>query len=70
MKIDVVASGKWIRTATRVGNDADVAVAGVFIPATMSRLIDESIIAHKNFQQLDSQRPDAEGLADARSSSP
>ena len=34
-----------------------VAVAGVFIPATMSRLIDESIVAHKNFQQLNAQRP-------------
>jgi len=32
-------------------------VAGVFIPAAMSRLIDESIVAHKNFQQLDAQRP-------------
>jgi two-component system nitrogen regulation sensor histidine kinase NtrY len=56
-KIDVVATGKWIRSATRVGNSSYVAVAGVFIPATMSRLIDESIVMHKNFEQLNAQRP-------------
>jgi two-component system nitrogen regulation sensor histidine kinase NtrY len=55
-KIDVVASGKWIRTAVRVGNGPAVAVAGVFIPNSWNRLIDESIIEHKNFQQLDAQR--------------
>jgi two-component system nitrogen regulation sensor histidine kinase NtrY len=56
-KIDVVATGKWIRSATRVGNTPYVAVAGIFIPATMSRLIDESIVMHKNFEQLNAQRP-------------
>ncbi|MGZ4807753.1 MAG: ATP-binding protein [Thermoanaerobaculia bacterium] len=56
VKIDVAPSGKWIRSAVRVGSDG-AAVAGVFIPNTMSRMIDESIIAHKNFQQLDTQRP-------------
>jgi two-component system nitrogen regulation sensor histidine kinase NtrY len=56
-KIDVVATGKWIRSATRVGATPYVAVAGVFIPATMSRLIDESIVMHKNFEQLNAQRP-------------
>jgi two-component system nitrogen regulation sensor histidine kinase NtrY len=56
-KIDVVATGKWIRSATRVGSTSYVAVAGVFIPATMSRLIDESIVMHKNFEQLNAQRP-------------
>jgi two-component system nitrogen regulation sensor histidine kinase NtrY len=56
-KIDVGASGTWIRVADRVGRTPYAAVAGVFIPATMSRLIDESIIAHKNFEQLDAQRP-------------
>jgi two-component system nitrogen regulation sensor histidine kinase NtrY len=56
-KIDVVASGKWIRAATKIGARPYVAVAGVFIPSTMSRLIDESIIAHKNFEQLNAQRP-------------
>ena len=56
-KIDVVATGKWIRSATRVGATPYVAVAGVFIPAAMSRLIDESIVMHKNFEQLNAQRP-------------
>lgn len=55
-KIDVSSSGKWIRSATRIGNTSYAAVAGVFIPLTMSRLIDESIIADKNFQQLNAQR--------------
>jgi len=54
VKIDVVLSGKWIRTGAPFG-DA-VAVAGVFVPATMAKMIDESIIAHQNFQQLSSQR--------------
>jgi len=57
IKIDPGASGKWIRSATRIGATPYAAIAGVFIPATMSRLIDESIILHKNFQQLDAQRP-------------
>ncbi len=56
-KIDVGASGKWIRAATRVGTTPYVAVAGVFIPSSMSRLIDESIVQHKNFEQLNAQRP-------------
>jgi len=57
VKIDLGASGKWIRSATRIGTTPYAAIAGVFIPATMSRLIDESIILHKNFQQLDANRP-------------
>ena len=56
-KIDVGASGKWIRVATRIGKTPYVAIAGVFIPLSMSRLIDESIIAHRNFEQLNAQRP-------------
>jgi two-component system nitrogen regulation sensor histidine kinase NtrY len=57
VKIDVAASGKWIRTAVPLpGAPGDVAVAGVFIPIATSRMIDESIIAHRNFQQLRSQR--------------
>jgi two-component system nitrogen regulation sensor histidine kinase NtrY len=55
VKIDVVASGKWIRTAIPI-TTSDVAVAGVFIPIETSRMIDQSIIAHRNFQQLQSQR--------------
>jgi two-component system nitrogen regulation sensor histidine kinase NtrY len=54
VKIDLVLSGKWIRTGMPFGDE--VAVAGVFIPAAMSRMIDESIIAHQNFQQLSSRR--------------
>ncbi len=57
VKIDPCPSGKWIRSAIRIDSTPYAAVAGVFIPATMSRLIDESIILHKNFQQLDAQRP-------------
>ncbi len=57
VKIDVGASGKWIRVGTRIGTTPYYAVTGVFVPAAMSRMIDESIIAHKNFQQLDAQRP-------------
>jgi two-component system nitrogen regulation sensor histidine kinase NtrY len=56
-KIDVSASGKWIRVATPVGATPYVAIAGVFIPVAMSRLIDESIIAHKTFEQLNAERP-------------
>ncbi len=56
-KIDVGASGTWIRVADRIGNTPYAAMAGVFVPASMSRLIEESIIAHKNFEQLDAQRP-------------
>ncbi|HUR80310.1 MAG TPA: ATP-binding protein [Thermoanaerobaculia bacterium] len=55
VKIDVVTSGKWIRTAVPMGGD-DVALAGVFLPATTSRMIDQSIIAYRDFNQLYSQR--------------
>jgi two-component system nitrogen regulation sensor histidine kinase NtrY len=56
VKIEVAPSGKWIRTAVALAGGHDVALAGVFIPVAMSRMIDESIIAHRNFQQLRSQR--------------
>ena len=56
MKIDVVPSGKWIRAAVAIPGQTTVAVAGVFLPPRMSRMIDQSIIAHKNFQLLSSQR--------------
>ncbi|HEX2061410.1 MAG TPA: HAMP domain-containing protein, partial [Thermoanaerobaculia bacterium] len=55
VKIDVVASGKWIRTAVPLPGTRDIALAGVFIPVAMSRMIDESIIAHTNFEQLRTQ---------------
>ena len=56
VKFDVVPSGKWIRTAVRMGNGPDVAIAGVFVPGSISRKLDEAIIAYANFQQLSSQR--------------
>jgi two-component system nitrogen regulation sensor histidine kinase NtrY len=56
-KIDVGANGKWIRVATRIGATPYVAIAGVFIPAAMSHLIDDSIIAHKKYDQLNAERP-------------
>jgi two-component system, NtrC family, nitrogen regulation sensor histidine kinase NtrY len=57
LKIDLVPSGKWMRIAVRDDSDPDQAVlAGVFFPESISRLIDENIIAHSNFRQLDSQR--------------
>ena len=55
VKIDVVASGKWIRTAVPMTGD-DIALAGVFIPGATSQMIDQSIIANRDFQQLYSQR--------------
>lgn len=55
VKIDVVASGKWIRTAVPI-DGGDVAVAGVFIPIATSQMIDRSILAYREFQQLHSQR--------------
>ncbi len=56
-KIDVGSSGKWIRVAQRVGNGPYIAVSGVFIPQATNRMIDEAIVAHKKFQQLDAERP-------------
>ncbi len=55
-KIDVVPSGKWIRFGVAAG-DHTTTLAGIFIPDRLNRLIDENIIAHRNFLQLDSQRP-------------
>src|SRR6185295_11272539 len=54
-KIDVAPSGKWIRAGVRM-TGGNVAVAGVFLPNSMSRMIDESIIANRNFVALRSQR--------------
>ncbi|MDX1582773.1 MAG: ATP-binding protein [Thermoanaerobaculia bacterium] len=56
-KIDIVPSGKWIRVGTLLDREANrIALTGVFFPAEISRMIDENIIAHSNFRQLDSQR--------------
>lgn len=54
-RLDVVPSGKWIRTAIAIDRDA-IAVAGTFIPSALSRLIDENVIAHGQFLQLDAQK--------------
>jgi two-component system, NtrC family, nitrogen regulation sensor histidine kinase NtrY len=55
-KIDVgPTGGKWIRSGARI-DPRDIAVSGVFIPADMSRMINESIVANRNFLQLRSQR--------------
>ncbi|MBW3672039.1 MAG: HAMP domain-containing protein, partial [Acidobacteria bacterium] len=57
VKIDVGPSGKWIRVGTRVEQRSDrTIVTGVFYPASISRMIDENIIAHHDFRQLESQR--------------
>ncbi len=56
-RIDVGSGGgMWIRSAAPIGNGRDVAVAGVYIPGDISRMINESIIANGNFLQLRSQR--------------
>ena len=57
VKLDVGPSGKWIRSGAQIGATNYAAVAGVFIPSSMSRLIDESIVANENYRQLDAQRP-------------
>lgn len=54
-RIDVTRSGKWIRTATRIDRDR-LAVTGSFIPNSLSRLIDENVIANNAFLQLDAQK--------------
>ncbi len=56
VKIDVGASGNWIRSGMRIGAGPYTAIGGVFLPNTVSRMIDQSIIANDRFQQLDSQR--------------
>ena len=56
VKIDIGTSGNWIRSATRIDEGPWSAIAGVFIPDKMSRMIDRSIIEQEKFQQLDSQR--------------
>ena len=54
-KIDVAPSGKWIRAGARIAT-SEIAVAGVFLPNAISKMIDESIVANRNFVQLRSQR--------------
>lgn len=54
-KIDVGLRGKWLRSAA-AGPDGLVTVAGVFIPLSTSRMLDENILAYQQFQQLNSQK--------------
>ena len=54
-KIDVTASGgTWVRHGVRM--DGAVAVAGVYIPAEISRRLNQSTLEYSKFQQLYSQR--------------
>ena len=56
-KIDVGATGgTWIRHAVRIGSGPEVAVAGVHIPDTISRRLNQSTLEYSRFQQLYSQR--------------
>lgn len=56
-KLDVAPSGKWLRFGIQSKRDARLtAVSGVFVPNEISRRIDQNIIAHRHFQQLDSQK--------------
>src|SRR5438105_4129458 len=48
VKYDLGASGKWIRAATRIGNTPYAAIAGVIVPSTMNRLIDQTSTRHNN----------------------
>lgn len=54
-KIDVGLRGKWLRAGAAAPEDS-VVVAGVFLPAEASRMLDENIIAFSQFQQLDTQK--------------
>lgn len=56
VKFDAVTSGKWIRSAVPMEGGDEVAVAGVFITGDTARMIDQSILAHRDFEQLRSQR--------------
>ena len=57
-KIEVSPTGKWIRAGRRVDTQGRrrVAIAGVFLPADVARMVDENVVANANFQQLEAQR--------------
>jgi len=57
-KIDLSPNGKWVRRGLLIRSSPTqiVAIAGIFIPDVINRMIDENVIAQKNFEQLDSQR--------------
>lgn len=57
-KIEVTPAGKWIRSGRRVeaGKRKLVAIAGMFLPGDVARMVDENVVANANFQQLEAQR--------------
>jgi two-component system nitrogen regulation sensor histidine kinase NtrY len=55
-RIDPGPEGSWIRVAVAARGER-AAIAGIFVPAAMSRKLDENIIAWHDFQQLELQRP-------------
>ncbi|MFN2443634.1 MAG: ATP-binding protein [Thermoanaerobaculia bacterium] len=55
-RIDPIPEGKWIRVAVPIGEDR-AAVAGIHIPAAMSRMLDQNVVAWHDYRQLDTQRP-------------
>ncbi|MGH9458396.1 MAG: sensor histidine kinase [Thermoanaerobaculia bacterium] len=55
-RIDPGAGGSWIRVAVPLEDDS-AAIAGVFVPAAVNRMLDENVIAWHDFQQLEVQRP-------------
>lgn len=59
LKIELTPRGKWIRAGAPVEAGTGrrlAAVAGVFLDNSYSRMLDENVVANRNFQQLDSQR--------------
>ncbi len=55
-RIDPGPEGSWIRVAVAARGDR-AAIAGIFLPAEVSRKLDQNIIAWHDFQQLELQRP-------------
>jgi two-component system nitrogen regulation sensor histidine kinase NtrY len=55
-RIDPGPEGSWIRVAVAARGDR-AAIAGIFVPAAISRKLDQNLIAWHDFQQLELQRP-------------
>lgn len=55
-RIDVGLRGKWLRAAAPAGTEGTVVVAGVFMPLSASRMLDQNMVAWQQFQQLDTQK--------------
>lgn len=54
-KIDVTVRGKWLRSAVAIDRQTSV-IVGIFLPADISRMIDQNIIAQREYEQLRSQK--------------